>query len=181
VREGRKRLRLWCKRQAGTLAVALGVSVVILAVVVGVQAAMLYARGWRIAWGTVPEGAAAFGSVAAFGALWVAAQEWRSGQRERRAVDQERRDLAAAREAERRDHVMSQARLIIVEPVALAPQPFGSEARPIDRYMIIRNHSSEPVFNLHIDHRSPKDRDTYFDQFVPQRTAASTTGPRLIP
>jgi hypothetical protein len=142
-------LRLWGKRNRATaLAVAFAALALVLFVVVLAQAEMLYTEGWRLALGTVPEWMAGFGTVftaiaalAAFGTLSVATKE-------RQSLETERHALAAQRDAERRDHVMSQARLIIVEPapVAYYEEPPGSN--PYD--VVIRNHSSAPVFNLHI-------------------------------
>lgn len=60
----------------------------VLGVVVVVQAAMLHARGWRIAWGTMPDWLAALGGLATVGALFVA---WRVYQRD---VDSRQRQQA---------------------------------------------------------------------------------------
>ena len=114
----------------------------VLSAVVLAQAEMLYTEGWRLALGTVPEWMAGFGTVftaiaalAAFGTLSVATKG-------RQSLETERQALAAQRETERRDHVMSQARLIIVEP---APEvPVLPRSKPDD--VVIRNHSSAPVF-----------------------------------
>jgi hypothetical protein len=52
------------RRYAGWLAIGFGVSTLALGVVVGVQAAMLHAEGWRISIGSLPEYVAATGIVA---------------------------------------------------------------------------------------------------------------------
>jgi hypothetical protein len=156
-------LRLWWRRnRATTLAVAFAALALVLFVVVLAQAEMLYTDGWRLALGTVPEWMAGFGTLftalaalAAFGTLSVATHEWEGSEnerqlleKERQAADKERRALAATREAERRDHVMSQARLIIVEPAQPAWVVLP-RSKPDD--VVIRNHSSAPIFNIHID------------------------------
>jgi hypothetical protein len=51
---------------------ALVVATVLLAAVVTVQAVMLYAQGWRVAWGSMPDWLAAIGGIATVGALLVA-------------------------------------------------------------------------------------------------------------
>ncbi|WP_133054444.1 hypothetical protein [Mycolicibacter algericus] len=157
----------------------LTVATLMLGVVVAVQAAMLHARGWRIALGSVPEWLAAFGTFAAFGALLIAAREWRAGQDERRslederrAADAERRALAATREAERQDNEVSQARLIIVEHVPYEDRTWGGSdpPPPSQRQVVIRNRSTAPVFHLHIeDHPSGNDDVYVFQNFAHAR------------
>jgi hypothetical protein len=64
------RVKDWCKRHAGWLAIIFAVLALVLFGVVCVQAWMLHSRGWRIALGTVPEwGSAAFTGIAAIGVL----------------------------------------------------------------------------------------------------------------
>jgi hypothetical protein len=86
--------------------------------------------------------------------------EWRSGQVERRAVDRdrraadaERRALAEARDAERRDHEISQARLVIVEPINDSVATWGGPTQPnlAKADVVVHNYSSEPVFHLHVE------------------------------
>lgn len=107
---------------------------------------MLHSRGWRIALGTMPEwvsaaftGIAAIGVLAAFGSLRIVRSEW------------------ASQQAAKRDQLAHQARLIVVEAVPRAEQvPPANEARPLPdgqpeyRYVVIRNHSQEPIFNVRI-------------------------------
>jgi hypothetical protein len=142
----------WCKRHATALAIVFAALALVLFVVVLAQAEMLYTKGWRLALGTVPEWMAGFGTVftaiaalAAFGTLSVATKE-------RQSLEAERQALAAQREDERRDHVMSQARLIVVEQI-----PGSNPGQPLKPFITIRNHSSMPIFNLHIDYASRRD------------------------
>lgn len=124
----------------------LAVLTLALGVVVVVQAVILHAQGWRLVMGTLPEcvsavgtGIAAIGVLAAFGALRIGRRGWESEQ------------------ARRRDQLANQARLIVVEAVPRAemvppanlatPRPDG---QPEYRYVVIRNHRQEPVFNVHI-------------------------------
>lgn len=58
--------------KARMLAIVFGLLAVVLGIVAAVQAVMLHARGWRIAWGTLPEWLAAGGGLATVGALVVA-------------------------------------------------------------------------------------------------------------
>jgi hypothetical protein len=142
-----------------TWAIFLALLVMVLAGVVVVQALMLRSRGWTIPLGNVAEWVAGIGTMAAFGALFFAAQEWRSGQEERRSLElerqkaeAERRALAETREAERRDNEMNQARLIIVQPAPYEDRTFGGSDPPSPAYreVVIQNHSGVPIFNLHI-------------------------------
>jgi hypothetical protein len=140
------RVKDWCKRHAGWLAIIFAVLAVVLLGVVCFQAWMLHSRGWRIALGTVPEwgsaaftGIAAIGVVAAFGSLRIVRREWESEQ------------------GERRDQLANQARLIVVEevpPAEMVPPaneaPRRPDGKPEYRYVVIRNHSQEPVFNVRI-------------------------------
>ena len=140
------RVKDWCKRHAGWLAIIFAVLALMLFGVVCVQAWMLHSRGWRIALGTVPEwgsaaftGIAAIGVLAAFGSLRIVRREWESEQ------------------ADRRDQLANQARLIIVEAVpraAMVPPanqaPVRPDGKPEYRYVVIRNHSQEPIFNVRI-------------------------------
>ncbi|MGB7872197.1 MAG: hypothetical protein WBM01_28690 [Mycobacterium sp.] len=73
---------------ARMLAVVFGVLAVVLGVVVVVQAVMLRARGWRIAWGSLPDWLVAGGGLATVGALVVALLVYR------RDVNIERRQQA---------------------------------------------------------------------------------------
>lgn len=94
----------------------------VLAAAVVVQATMLRSRGWTVPLGNVAEWLAAVGTFAAFGALFLAAREWRASQ------------------AERRGGEANQARLIIVEP---------ADEQPGDPHaLVIRNRSQSPVFNI---------------------------------
>jgi hypothetical protein len=97
-------------------------------------------------WGSAAfTGIAAIGVVAAFGSLRIVRREWESEQ------------------GERRDQLANQARLIVVEevpPAEMVPPaneaPRRPDGKPEYRYVVIRNHSKEPVFNVHIPHESPK-------------------------
>ena len=90
----------FCKRHWRTVAIIiLCVLVVALGVVVVLQAAMLRSSGWTTELGNVAEGVQAVATLAAFGALWIAVREWRSGQQDRR------------------DKEADQARLMVVEQV----------------------------------------------------------------
>jgi hypothetical protein len=136
----------WYERHAGWLAILFASLAFILLAVVSVQAVMLHSRGWRLVMGSLPEWVsaggtviAAFGVLAAFGSLRIVRREWESQQ------------------AERRDELANQARLIVVEDVPRAEMvPPANQARPRPdgkpeyRYVVIRNHSQEPVFNVRI-------------------------------
>jgi hypothetical protein len=102
--------------------------------VVCFQAAMLHSRGWRMVMGSFPEYLAAVGSLATFGVLWFAASEWRRGERERR------------------DREARQAELIVVDHRSLPDHSFGGQDAPPPgrRDVLIHNHSTEPVFGLHV-------------------------------
>jgi hypothetical protein len=161
-------VREWWKRNAGWLAIVFAAVALVLLVAVGFQAAMLYSKGWRIPLGTVPESVsavgtavAAIGVLAAFGSLRIVRREWESQQ-------------------------ANQAGLIIVELVPAPPPPFGSEALPRDRYVVIRNHSNEPVFNLRIDRVLPKPMDRFgiqFEERIPTADGSTrfTIPPALVP
>jgi membrane protein implicated in regulation of membrane protease activity len=139
-------VRVRWKRHAGWIAVALGVLSLALLAVVGFQAWMLRSQGWRIVLGALPDwvtavltGVTAFGVLAAFGTLRIGRKEWETHQKERR------------------DQQANQARLIIVEALKRADMvpPANTAAvmpdgRPEYRYVVIRNHSQEPVFNVQI-------------------------------
>jgi hypothetical protein len=140
------------KRHPAWLAICFAALALMLLVVTGFQAAMLHARGWRIALGTVPEWLAGFGTgftaiaaLAAYRTLKITAGQWEDEQ------------------ARRRDQVMRQARLIVVQAVPPADaMPPANEApprpdmKPEYRYVLIRNHSNEPVFNVHVPQESPR-------------------------
>lgn len=83
--------------KASTLAILLAVFTTVLSVVVGVQAGMLYARGWRVAWGNAPEWVAAFGTVVAIIAVLVAALGYRLDVRTR-TEDEHQRTLTKRRQ-----------------------------------------------------------------------------------
>ena len=117
-------------------------------------------------WGNVPEWVAGIGSLAAFGALYIAAREWRSaggtpgfgGRPASRcqgaeAANAERKALTEAREAERRDHEHSQARLLIVEPMPFEDPTWGGVDPPpaSQRRVVVRNYSGSPVFRCHVE------------------------------
>lgn len=136
----------WWKRNAGRTAIVLALVTLVLGVVVLVQAVTLHAQGSRLVMGTFPEwvsavgtAAAAIGVLAAFGTLQIGRREWETQQ------------------AERRDQLANQARLIIVEAVPRAEMvppanqaPVMPDGKPTYRYVVIRNHSHEPVFNVRI-------------------------------
>jgi hypothetical protein len=140
------RVKDWGKRHASWLAIIFAVLAIVFLVVVCFQAWMLHSRGWRIALGTMPEwvsaaftGIAAIGVLAAFGNLRIVRREWKIAQ------------------LERRDQLANQARLIIVEAVPRAEMvppankaPVRPDGKPEHRYVVIRNHSQEPVFNVRI-------------------------------
>ncbi|PJE01325.1 MAG: hypothetical protein CK428_31435 [Mycobacterium sp.] len=151
---------------------ALSTLSLVLGVVAVAQAIELYAQGWRMALGTFPDWMAGFGTiftataaVAAYRTFKVAAHEWEGAEKERKALeserqkaDNERQALAATREAERQDHAMSQARLIIAQP---KPPNIGElisgalvELPARQRDVQIHNHSNEPVFNLQVEEES---------------------------
>jgi hypothetical protein len=143
-------VKRWCNRHAGWLAVGFGVLSVALATLVVAQAITLHAQGWRMAMGTFPEWMSGFGTLftaiaayAAFLALRIATNDWEGSERERGSLDKERQALAKARDAERRDHDISQARLIIVD------YSVGQ--------LVVVNHSNAPIFNLAVQGVSPKD------------------------
>ncbi len=160
----------WWHRYAGWLAILFASLAAMLIVVVTVQAVMLYSRGWRLVMGSVPEwvsaggtAIAAFGVLAAFGTLRVA-------------------------QIERREQLTNQARLIIVEAVPRAEMvppadqaPIRPDGKPEYRYVGIRNHSQEPIFNVHIPQESPKKTPphtvTNVAEVVPQKDAGSFFSP----
>lgn len=111
----------WWQRHAPKLAVALTITCIALLAIVIVQAEMLYLQGWRLNNGSVPDWIAGIGSLAAFGALYFAASEWRSAHRAKR------------------DSEANQARLVSVERLESA-EPFT---------YAIRNRSHSSVFDLY--------------------------------
>lgn len=115
----------WWRRIRWPIIALVGCS---LAIVFGVTAAIqrieLQDRHLHIEWGNTAEWVAGVGTFAAFGVLLVAALQWRSDQ------------------ADRRDHEADQARLIIIEPVKPRNAP------PNESHVVVRNHSSAPVFDL---------------------------------
>jgi hypothetical protein len=118
-------VKVFCKRHWRTSTIVfLGVLVMLLAAVVVVQAVMLRSRGWTIPIGSVPDWLQAVGTVAAFGALFYAAQEWRAAQNERRA-----------READ-------QARLVLLQ----TPDPGNFN----DESIVVRNHSAAPIYDVQV-------------------------------
>jgi hypothetical protein len=159
-------VKFWWKRNAGGLAVVLAFLAVALLVVVVAQAGMLHDQDWIFAMGTVPgwysaffAGIAAVGMVAAFANLRIVRKGWESQQ------------------AERRDQLANQARLIIVEPAA-AP-----EQRP-GKYVLVRNHSDKPVLNLRPEHLTLRDKYTNFREVDPSggnETVPPRTAPVLAP
>lgn len=82
------------------LAVVSAVLAVALGVTVGVQAAMLHTRGWRVAWGTLPDWLAAGGGVATVGALVVAWLVYRHDIKSRRDDERQRVAVERRRQAE---------------------------------------------------------------------------------
>jgi hypothetical protein len=157
-------VRQWCSKYSGWLATGFGVVALVLPVIVWAQADMLYDKGSRLVMGTVPEWMAGFGTaftafaaVAAFLTFRVAARQWE--------VDQ----------IERRDQVANQARLIVVEEVppaeAVPPAneaPRRPDMKPEYRYVLIRNHSKEPVYNIRIPHESPRQKTPHAPMTVLQ-------------
>lgn len=111
-----------------------------LAVVLGLTAAVqgveLQERHLHANWGKVPDYLTGLGAVAAFGALLIAALEWRQSQ------------------AERRDREADQARLIVA---ALWGVGVTDKFR---QFIILRNHSDQPVFTVRI-HGVPTGKDRY--------------------
>jgi hypothetical protein len=139
-------VREWCNRHAGWLATGFCLLTVVLGVLAVAQAIELHAQGWRIAMGTIPEWMAGFGTiftaiaaVAAYLAFRVTA-------------------------AERRDHEMSQARLIIIEPVKI--QYFDLPAWRKYGELEVHNHSTAPVFDLLLEFVSPKDAHTTIEELT---------------
>ena len=122
----------WRKHAPTVAAVATPLAVVA-GVVAVVQARMLTAQGWTVPLGNVAEWVSGvlsgLGSVAAFGALYVAISEWRTGQ------------------VERRDREAGQARLMIAELVT--DRALYAEWGVTDDLLraVVRNHSDAPVFN----------------------------------
>lgn len=161
----------WWNRNAAWLAAVFVIVGVVLGMLAIAQAIDLHARGWRWDLGTVPAWVGGIGSFAAFGALWVAAQQWRLGQADRRLADEERRALAETRDAERQDHLISQARLIVVESVRRESQRHNriTGELAVREHAVIRNHSSEPVFNLHVEHESTKGKNHFTQEYQPER------------
>ena len=153
-------VKAWWKRHAGWLAVVFAVVALVLGVVVIAQALMLYWRGWRFALGTIPEWLAGAGSIAVFATLWVTVSEWRHARRERR------------------DQLANQARGIIVEP--WVPPSSMPRQEPNGRYVVIRNHSTQPVLNLRAEHLTLRDKFTNFRQVDPT-TGDHTLPPSLVP
>ncbi|OBI53588.1 hypothetical protein [Mycobacterium sp. E787] len=128
-------MKEWIKRHICWLALAFAALALVLLVVVGVQAVMLYSENWRPAFGSLPEYLAALGSFATFGVLWFAAREWRRGERERR------------------DREAGQARLIVAEHEPFINRSYSGmdPPEPGRRNVVIHNRSTEPVFALHIE------------------------------
>lgn len=183
----------WWKRNASWLSVVFAILALALLVVVCVEAAMLHSHGWRIALGTMPEwvsaaftGIAAIGVLAAFDNLRIVRREWESQQ------------------ADRRDELAKQARLIGVEAVPRAEMvppanevPVRPDGKPEYRYVVIRNHSQEPVFNVRIPDGSHAETKTAMPWiisiaevraqqedgsfFSPQPTIVSRHPPELVP
>lgn len=97
-------------------------AVVVLGLIVGSQAVMLYRDAWRPALGTFPDWMAGIGSLATFGALAFAAREWRATQ------------------AERRERTGDQARLVVIQPSD--PKDFRDES------VVVWNHSEAPIYDV---------------------------------
>lgn len=91
--EWAKRVTTGAMKKWRATAIALGMAVVGLTVVITVQSLMLRALGWRIAWGTVPDWVAAAGGVATVGALVIAWRVYRHDVQSRRE-DREHQYLA---------------------------------------------------------------------------------------
>lgn len=90
----RRVLEKWRHYEA-RLSAAFALTTLALTVVTVVQARMLLTRGWSVPLGNVAEWVAGVGALAAFGALFYAAREWRTAQEERRErVKVERRAQA---------------------------------------------------------------------------------------
>jgi hypothetical protein len=117
------------RKHAPTLAAVFVPLSVVGGVVAVVQGRMLTDQGWTVPLGDVAEWVAGLGSVAAFGALYVAISQWRSAQ------------------VERRDQEAGQARLMIAELVTdrALYQEWGV-TDDLSR-AVVRNHSDAPVFN----------------------------------
>lgn len=158
----------WCRRHAGLLALGFGITTAALIVVVVLQAAMLHTRGWWIALGTVPEWLSGVGALATFAAVWVAVKQLSIGQAERTSLENERTALANTREAERRDHEMSQARLIIIEPVRTATESLPAWRKYGE--LLVHNHSAAPVFDLLLEFVSPIDEHTTVEELTSDDT-----------
>jgi hypothetical protein len=173
-------MREWWKRHAAWLAIGFAALALALLLVVGCQAAMLHARGWRIALGTVPEWLAGFGTgftaiaaLAAYRTLKIAAGQWE------------------AEQAQRREQLKKQATLIVVEAVSRAEMvrpanqaPVRPDGKPEYRYVVIRNHSQEPIFNVRIpdgSHLETKEKmpwTTSVAEVRAQQEAGSFSSPR---
>jgi hypothetical protein len=117
--------------------------------IVLVQWAELRSRDMPPAWGTIFAGVGAVGTLIAFGALLVTVLEWRAGHNERR------------------DREADPARLIVAEPVG------GDDPVAADN-IVIRNHSSEPVFDLDIERLDQERGDAVVFQNMGQRVVTGT-------
>jgi hypothetical protein len=121
--------RGWVKAQPGTAITAAFVIGLPLGAVLG-----WWGPGRRsIDWGTAGEWAGALGTV---GALWAALRLFRLESERRVDEVREREAELREREAERQERRRAQARLI-----------FGEPAHP---HVVVRNLSSEPVYNLKV-------------------------------
>ena len=65
----------WFKKHTGWLAIGFGAVALVLAVVVAIQADLLYDGGSRLVLGTVPEWLSGIGAFATFAVVWVAVQQ----------------------------------------------------------------------------------------------------------
>ena len=101
----------------------------------------------NVAWGNFAEWVAGAGSIAAFGALLFAAQEWRKGQ------------------AEKRDREADQARLVIVVPQHAGQLPEKGVIWHTGG-IVISNRSESPVFNLKIVWKEYEGESQSFSQPV---------------
>lgn len=130
-----RRVRQWCRRHVAVFAVVFAAVALVLVGVVVVQAAMLHARGWRVAWGTMPDWFAGVGGLATIAALIVAWLVYRNDvktraddERQRAAI--ERRRQAGLLTAWFVDHGSARLGSAIVDGSRPGPVP-GDAPRPI--------------------------------------------------
>lgn len=139
---------IWWKRYASWIAAVLAFSTFVLAVIVGILAGTLYARGWRLALGTVPEAVAAIGTVAA---LLVAIGVWQHDITTRRADELDARQAKERAELAARQARGDQARLVVIDFMYDVETEMYSGGEWSPMRAIVTNLSDRPIFDVHID------------------------------